>query len=462
MRIAIVGGSAGGLLTGLLLERDGHEVTVLERDPEGPPADDETAWSSWTRKGVSQLRQPHGFIGRTRAVLADELPTVWNRALEADTYHVDLRRFAPDQDGIVDSDSRLQVDVMRRTTFERALEIIADETEGIDVRRGVAVSGLVADRSANGIPIVTGIRTSEYGDIAADLVIDSAGRRTASPRWLSELGVPVEEWSESDGFTYHSLWFRTRDGSYPENVAGFFGGMAPGLISLLFPGDAGVFGVAMVGLGSDKPLRRLRDERVFVSVAREFDPIAGWVDPAVAESISEVLPMGAIRNRRLRFWNGEGPSVLGLVNLGDSALSTNPSLGRGIAIALIGALELRAVLRTTDDPYRVAVEYDRAKEDQLTPWLWDAVASDRGMRQAFSTAVGEPSQSAVSDRTLMTRASMRDMECWRRWTSVNQAFELPSTCLDDPDLMARAREIGRAPPPPQYNLSRSDLERLLA
>lgn len=462
MRVVIIGGGAGGLLTGLLLGRDGHAVTVLERDPDGPPADDEQAWDSWARRGVSQLRQPHGFIGRTRAILAEELPDVWDRVLEAETYRVDLRRFAPDQGALVDEDRRLQVEVMRRTTFERTVGTAVDEADGIVVRRGVAVTGLLADRSVSGIPLVSGVRTTDHGDLPADLVIDSGGRRTAAPRWLAELGAPVEEWSESDGFTYHSRWFRTRNGDYPPNVAGFFGGMAPGLVSLLFPGDAGVFGVAMVGLGGDKPLRRLRDRDVFTAVARRFGPLGGWVDPDVAEPISDVLPMGAIHNRRLRFWDRDGPSVLGFVNLGDSALSTNPSLGRGIAIALIGAIELRDLLRITDDPHEVAVDYDAAKEERLVPWLWDAVESDRGMRRMFGTAIGEPNGGPISDRTLMARASMRDMECWRRWTAVNQAFELPSTCLDDADLMGRAREIGADAPPPPYDLTRPDLERLLA
>ena len=155
-------------------------------------------------------------------------------------------------------------------------------------------------------------------------------------------------------------------------------------------------------------------------------------------------------------------SVHAFVNMGDSAMSTNPSLGRGIAMALVGAIELRGVLRSTDDPLRVAAEYDRAKEELLIPWLWDAVESDRGLRHAFRSAIGDQTDETVSDRTLMTRASMRDMECWRRWTGVNQAFELPSTCLSDAALMERAREIGSTAPPPAYDLTRQELDVLLA
>lgn len=463
MKVVVVGGGAGGLLTSLLLAKDGHEVIVLERDAEPPPVTNDEAWASWTRTGVSQIRQPHAFLGKTRAVLIEELPDVWAGVQESDPYTSDhLTRFAPDPDAVTDEDrQRLRVEVMRRTTFDRLMALAADSEPNVDVRRGVAVTGLIAGESdPNGVPTIRGVAT-ENGSINADLVVDSGGRRSAAPKWFEELGAPVEQWSESDGFTYHTMWFRTHDGSHPENIAGLFGGMAPGLVALNFPCDAGVFGLAMVGLGSDRILRRLRDPDVFASVARRLDPIAHWVDPAVAAPISEVLPMGAIQNRRLRFWNGDRPSAIGIVNVGDSVLSSNPSLGRGIALAAIGALELRSLLRETSRPSDITHEFDRAKEERLLPFLWDAVASDQGMRRSLSEALGNQTEEGISDRTRMVRASMRDMDCWRRWNGVNQGFDLPSSCLDDPELMARAREVAEDMPPPAYHLSRDELTALL-
>ena len=462
MKVVVIGGGAGGLLTSLLLARDGHDVTVLERDGEPPPPTNDDAWDSWTRTGVSQLRQPHGFIGKTRTVLIEELPDVWAGVQNSDTYTLDLTRFAPDPNAVTDDDRRrLRVEIMRRTTFERLMALAADSEPNLQVQRGVAVTGLAAgEPDATGVPTIRGVTTAT-GDIEADLVIDSGGRRSAAPKWLDALGAPVEQWSENDGFTYHSMWFRTHDGNYPENVAGFFGGIAPGLLTLVFPGDAGVFGIAMVGLGSDKILRRLRDPETFTSVAGRLAPIAHWVDPSVAVPITDVFPMGAIQNRRLRFWNGDGPSAIGIVNVGDSVLSTNPSLGRGIALAAVGALELRKLLRETDRPAEITYEFDRVKEERLTPWLGDAVASDQGMRRALNEALGNPTNGGISDRTQMVRASMQDMDCWRRWNGVNQVFDLPSSCLDDAELMARAREVAQDTPPPTYTLNRDELIAIL-
>ncbi len=75
-RIVIVGARVVGLGAGLLLCRDGHEVTVLERDAQAPPAGAEEIWGTWQRKGVSQLRLPHFFLARYRGLLDSELPEV--------------------------------------------------------------------------------------------------------------------------------------------------------------------------------------------------------------------------------------------------------------------------------------------------------------------------------------------------------------------------------------------------
>ena len=60
----------------MLLTRDGHDVTVLERDPAAPPAAEhaQTAWDGWQRPGVNQFQLPHFMLPRWWALVRAELP----------------------------------------------------------------------------------------------------------------------------------------------------------------------------------------------------------------------------------------------------------------------------------------------------------------------------------------------------------------------------------------------------
>jgi hypothetical protein len=77
------GGSVIGLSTAMLLARDGHHVTVLERDPAPPPVDPADAWKRWPRNGVAQFHQPHNLLSRFRTILDDELPGMVDRLVDA-------------------------------------------------------------------------------------------------------------------------------------------------------------------------------------------------------------------------------------------------------------------------------------------------------------------------------------------------------------------------------------------
>src|SRR5580704_18982474 len=74
--VVIAGAGVVGLAAALLLAKDHHRVTVLERDRAAPPEAPEAAWTGWQRRGVSQFRQLHYFQPRFRAIVEDELPEV--------------------------------------------------------------------------------------------------------------------------------------------------------------------------------------------------------------------------------------------------------------------------------------------------------------------------------------------------------------------------------------------------
>ena len=85
------------------------------------------------------------------------------------------------------------------------------------MRRGVAVSGLVAGAQAmRGVPHVTGVRTRGGEEIPADLVVDATGRRSPLPDWLESAGAgaPTRS-SRTAGFVYYGRHFRSADGTTP-------------------------------------------------------------------------------------------------------------------------------------------------------------------------------------------------------------------------------------------------------
>src|SRR5262245_20708938 len=87
--ITVLGGGVCGLATAIMLARDGHDVSVLERDAAPVPDDLDDAWSEWTRAGVAQFRQPHFLQPRVRQVLDRELPDVRDAMLAAGAATVD-------------------------------------------------------------------------------------------------------------------------------------------------------------------------------------------------------------------------------------------------------------------------------------------------------------------------------------------------------------------------------------
>lgn len=74
--VLVLGAGLNGLATAMLLARDGHRVTALERDAAGPSGSAEELWQRWERRGVNQFRQLHFMLPRWRLLMERELPAV--------------------------------------------------------------------------------------------------------------------------------------------------------------------------------------------------------------------------------------------------------------------------------------------------------------------------------------------------------------------------------------------------
>src|SRR4051812_38229482 len=180
----------------MMLARDGHSVTVLERDPAPVPDDSTGAWDGWDRAGVAQFRQAHFIQARSRQVLAAELPDILDALEAAGALRLDPLSRLPAS--IADreprpGDERLVTTTAPRPLLEHVLARTSEEQPGAEVRRGVAVSALET-RRAGGRLQVTGVRDQDGRLLPADLVVDVMGRRSLLPGLLADAGgEPVHE-----------------------------------------------------------------------------------------------------------------------------------------------------------------------------------------------------------------------------------------------------------------------------
>src|SRR5690348_8584354 len=124
--ILVLGAGLTGLSTAMLLARDGHQVTVLERDAAEPPEAGQ-AWETWERRGVNQFRLPHVMLPRWRELMERELPEVLDEVLGAGGPRLNLLAMLPEarRGPLRAGDERFETVTARRPVLEAAMAAVA-------------------------------------------------------------------------------------------------------------------------------------------------------------------------------------------------------------------------------------------------------------------------------------------------------------------------------------------------
>jgi 2-polyprenyl-6-methoxyphenol hydroxylase-like FAD-dependent oxidoreductase len=432
-RIVVVGGGFAGLAASIFLSRRGHAVTLVERD--GPPpdgsADDDAA--RWRRPGAPQSHQSHVLLGRARRVLAEEAPDVLD-ALRARGVEDQPIQLGPE--GLPGE----YVLLTRRLVTEGVLRRVVEDDEKIAVRSGEAVIGLRAEAGA--VPRVTGAVLASGEVIEADLVVDAGGRRSALPAWLADLGTraPVEQFQDL-GFFYLTRYYRLSPGEQMPALR------LPGVLQLdyagvlAFPGDNRTFSVSLA-LSVDDPLRNaMRDldrHRRFLETVPMTAPLI-----AVGEPISELSMMARIENRRRRLVDDSGPIVSGLVSIGDAALHTNPTFGRGTSIAFWHAQHLAHTAdKAAHDPVGFATEFDQWTQDNLAIWFDLQVSADGALAERQAAGLrGERLPDGDDPVSRFVGAAFacaeKDAVVGRAMAKLVHLLAPPAEIFGDPDVAGR-------------------------
>jgi len=387
MNTLIIGGGICGLGTALLLARDGHDVTVLERDADPIPASADAAWERWERRGVAQFRQPHNFMPGLRLLLEAEMPEVQDALGRAGACRMDLVNplppiFADRTPRPIDD--KLWTLTARRPVGEWVFAQAAQQARGVTIRRGVGVDRLLTGAPAvDGMPHVAGVRTTSGDELRSDLVVDASGRQSRGPHWLAGIGArPPHEEQEDCGFTYYTRFFR---GVQPQRMAGVLTPL--GSMSLLtLPSDNDTWSVTIFVATGDQPLKNLRHEPAWTNAIRACRLHAHWLD---GQPITPVLAMSGIADRYRRFVVDGTPVATGFVAVADAWACTNPSAGRGLTVGFLQAVRLRDAVRAHgDDPRTLVEDFDRRTEADIAPWYHAQIAVDR-MRFGEMVAIRE-------------------------------------------------------------------------
>ncbi|MFI9382294.1 FAD-dependent oxidoreductase [Kutzneria sp. NPDC052558] len=337
MKGLVLGGGLAGTLAAAALAEHCDSVTIVERDrlPAGPEP----------RKGVPQSRHVHNLMSSGARAIDDLLPGAIDALVAAGGQRIDVprrlvgmtlgiwnRRYPSNQTFV--SASRPLLDFTVRQRIPANVEYI----EGADV---IGLTGgadrvtgaLVRDRDSRG-----------ERELTADFVVDAMGRSSATPGWLTDLGLPaVPEERFGYGIAYASRTFQSPPDTDPEfpvvNVAGIEDRYSRG--GVLMPVEDGKWMVTFGGLPGGEPPT---DEDGFMAFARNLS------HPLLADLMASAEPLGPIAghrtadNRRRRY-DTIHPWPEGFVVVGDASSAFNPVYGHGMTVAARNALSIRNGLR---------------------------------------------------------------------------------------------------------------------
>lgn len=379
-RVAVVGAGIAGLGTAMALARDGREIVVIDRDPPAPE-NVEVAFDTWERKGVTQLRHSHVFLGKLVSLIRDRHPRLHKMLRETGAREFDFEAGLPpalrSEYSTDPADRDLSFLFSRRTTLEHTMRAYVLSLPGVRFITEAGVRTLTLDKTGP-IPKVTGLTIEREGaepeEFKADLIIDASGRTTVLVDWLREHGVTIDEESKPAGILYFTRHYRLLPGQEepPRDLipgAGDLGYIKYGV----FIGDNRHFSITICVPEIETKLRLAAiDPDTFDRICRQMPGAARWIEPTRAESVTKVFGMGNLHNVWRHFVKDGAPVVFNYFAVGDSALRTNPLYGRGCSSAVIQAHALADVLEQTADPTARVVAFNQRTRTSLRPF-WDVI-----------------------------------------------------------------------------------------
>ena len=432
-RVLVVGGGVGGLSAALAFGRQGHPVTLLERDPLPATGSAEEAFAA-ERRGAPQAHQTHGFLARIAVLLRERFPDVLDdlKSVGCTTLPLTANLGEP-----MPGDEDLAVLVVRRTTFEWVLREAALQQDHVEFRTGVGVEGLVADGRT-----VTGVKLDGGGVLDADIVVASTGRRGDVPAWLGAHRIVVPETVRESGLMYLTRWYRLPPGRDIDMAK--LGGDLQFVKYLAVPGDGHTLSITLAIRPDDQDVRHaLSNEAGFEAACRALPGPDQFFREGPLEPLGGVRPMTGLLNRIRSFTDDAGePTVLGFHAIGDAHTCTNPLYGRGCSLAMVQAVALAdATAAHPNDARQRAIAYEAANARDVTPWFEVSVEMDKAGSDpaGFTGSKGDGPRNTAMAALFVAGAT--DPIIGRGLARFMNLLSTPADMMGDPVLLARMAEV---------------------
>ncbi|MFH9611357.1 FAD-dependent oxidoreductase [Streptomyces sp. NPDC017448] len=428
-RAVVLGGSIAGSLAARVLADAYREVTVVDRDDLTERAE--------PRHATPQGHHIHALLARGQQILDELFPGFTDEliALKVPTgdFGTSLTWFFKGT-AIKRAETGLTCVAAGRPLLENRIRHRIRRLPNVVFREQTDVLGLVAsaDRGAvSGVRVQSRVPGSAEEVLAADLVVDTTGRGTRTPRWLAELGYPeVAEERVTMDLTYTTCHFR---GPLPFDPIGEDIALLPvatpafrrGAIFARMPDR---YSLSLTGVLGDRPPT---DYEGFLAYAESL-PI-----PEVYKALRDAEPLGPPASFRFpasirRRYERQARHLGGLVVMGDAACVFNPVYGQGMSVAAIQSLVLRDHLRQgPPEPRAFFRDLARAIDG---PWEMSA-----GADLGFPEVRGRRTLKSRLGNAYITRlqaAAAVDAE-------LSKAFLRTAGLVDPPQSLMRPRVISR-------------------
>jgi 2-polyprenyl-6-methoxyphenol hydroxylase-like FAD-dependent oxidoreductase len=458
--VLIAGSGIAGLGAALALGGGQRKVTLIDRDPAPPSGSAEEAFAHWQRKGATQLRHSHVFLGRLTTLIRERYPELLKELLDSGARIFNFADGLPlalkERYVVRAGDEDLAILFSRRTTLELVMRRYASRLDGVTFIDDAGVKGVVAEQK-NGALELKGlkiVRGGKLGQLGADIIVDATGRNSSFPDWLRTLGVDVREEESPCGILYFTRHYRLKDGQQEPvrdgtPVAGDMGYLK----FAVFNADNRHFSITLATPEIETDLRlAVVHAPIFDRICQEIPGCARWTNSERAEPASPVYAMGNIKSIWRSYLKDGRPQVLNFFPIGDAATRTNPLYGRGCSAGVVHAHILRAALDASAEPGQRAVKVEEDTRAALRPYYDAMVRQDlQSIRRAEHERDRNhrPGRRARLARSFVEDAlgpaTRGDLDVMRGFSRAFHMIDDPTSWLKQPAILAKVLSFWAMP-----------------